>query len=1281
MTISRRHKGVNPKTTSSSRSGVWNVSEIASIKREQKAVATFADVAVVDDYWADENIDPFRPQVLAHFTSNDNYIHVMDDLSGNEHDGYLASFNHEQPVCIMNDGPKHFFSTYFHDGFYSISDTAGSPNVRLDSNAFTIEFHAMLLRNHGAEHFLMGKGNTAGRAQGAGWGIFANATYNIGFHDATSNIIIVSSEALNRDQWYHIAIVREGTGTNQTKIYIDGNVKATGTSTGNFNDASTMYIGRDRVSTSTTYFGGRMCDLRIRANAEYTANFTPPTAPLDTSNSLLSISATEPFHPNHPTWQKEGLVFTMGSSNMRRNCISPFMDKTTNPYLGKGKNSLHVSSGNPVRIVDYTANTTNLLNFQTGPFTVEAWVKTADYGINFGICGKGTGNFGAGTGWSAYIDTEGDPAWSDASATLAGSTHRIYYGGWYHVAYVRENTGTNGFKIYLNGKLAHTGTVSTNYSDGESLRIMSTRNGQYAANHTFLSCLKISKTARYTEEFNVNSTTFMDSMLTTDANTSILTCTSDADRLVAPFGGWVNDGWGSLTFVPRSNHGYQGHAYPNAPADDPETGLGGHSIRFLGGQNKVLCMTNPTTADDFYFSTGDFSIEFWWNSNQTRAETTEHHVFFDMRTAWADSGLCLCATTANGLELQGNNSIILSVDDPAWNYSGKWSHICVQRVNGAAALYINGQKKAESIFTASVSSPLNRITIGTGSYIGLRYDKGIYGYVSNFRVVKGKGAYGYYTSEGNSNPSSFIVPVKPLEATPETVLLTGYGPMMADYSGRDNRVGSGGLQANVENMTSAWSSYITTFSPFSPQEEFRSNSVITIDMLNTVSGFYSRAPESSYYGDRWAEIGFINRMSKPWTIELWVQGHNVNPGAPSGQEILRTAFTTNHTGFQIYSHINGAAAASREDVFFRMWQGTQGTFILGSTGNTGNYKPHGSNHIAVQYDPTKTNKMAIFCNGKRVASNTSAMPALTSTFLLTQNFDTISQGAGSMRVSDTARYDNDASFYTMPTKMWVYDQNTFAIARHGMPFFDSTMRNPWSTYGATVDKTHTKFSNASMFFPNDAQNTTHVARAGLSSSTWEIWPKDARYEDFTVECWASWWDVASGGKAFGTNTEGSCLYHYANGFWVGVDPNGFWQFLIKNANSTLYNTYKSDVQVATRSSGNFDFIVAMRRGRNIIFYVNGVQKQIVAWNGQGAYGSSILNGYSHLTDYVQTSYTYWAFGADNSSLQATKWCGHMEDFRYTHAARYETRVLNGVATMCHIGTDIPALPTGPFPTR
>ena len=72
-----------------------------------------------------------------------------------------------------------------------------------------------------------------------------------------------------------LAVVREGTGTDQSKIYIDGTLEATGTLGDNYTDSSF------EIGGNSTYYTGYLSDLRItKGLARYTANFTPPTAAL-----------------------------------------------------------------------------------------------------------------------------------------------------------------------------------------------------------------------------------------------------------------------------------------------------------------------------------------------------------------------------------------------------------------------------------------------------------------------------------------------------------------------------------------------------------------------------------------------------------------------------------------------------------------------------------------------------------------------------------------------------------------------------------------------------------------------------------------------------------------------------------------------------------------------------------------------------------------------------------------------------------------------------------------
>jgi hypothetical protein len=92
---------------------------------------------------------------------------------------------------------------------------------------------------------------------------------------------ITSSGALSGSQWYFITVVREGTGSNQTKIYIDGVNDGTGTVNTNFNQTSIAYVGANR--TGGDALNGYIDELRITNGvARYTGNFTPPTAAFPT---------------------------------------------------------------------------------------------------------------------------------------------------------------------------------------------------------------------------------------------------------------------------------------------------------------------------------------------------------------------------------------------------------------------------------------------------------------------------------------------------------------------------------------------------------------------------------------------------------------------------------------------------------------------------------------------------------------------------------------------------------------------------------------------------------------------------------------------------------------------------------------------------------------------------------------------------------------------------------------------------------------------------------------
>jgi hypothetical protein len=108
-----------------------------------------------------------------------------------------------------------------------------------------------------------------------GWSVSLNASNQVVFSFAASSFNSTGTVAATT--WTHIAVVREGTGSNQTKIYISGTNDGTGTVATDFNQTNAMYVGADRVAGGA--FNGYIDDLRItNGYARYTANFTAPTA-------------------------------------------------------------------------------------------------------------------------------------------------------------------------------------------------------------------------------------------------------------------------------------------------------------------------------------------------------------------------------------------------------------------------------------------------------------------------------------------------------------------------------------------------------------------------------------------------------------------------------------------------------------------------------------------------------------------------------------------------------------------------------------------------------------------------------------------------------------------------------------------------------------------------------------------------------------------------------------------------------------------------------------------
>jgi hypothetical protein len=100
--------------------------------------------------------------------------------------------------------------------------------------------------------------------------------------------------AISTGAWHHIALVRNGTGTNCIRIYIDGTsvgdlTLVAGAWNGAVPDlAATAVIGAD--TENLYYTNGYIDEFRIsKGIARWTANFTPPTSEYSSTRSYSII--------------------------------------------------------------------------------------------------------------------------------------------------------------------------------------------------------------------------------------------------------------------------------------------------------------------------------------------------------------------------------------------------------------------------------------------------------------------------------------------------------------------------------------------------------------------------------------------------------------------------------------------------------------------------------------------------------------------------------------------------------------------------------------------------------------------------------------------------------------------------------------------------------------------------------------------------------------------------------------------------------------------------------
>jgi hypothetical protein len=236
------------------------------------------------------------------------------------------------------------------------SDAALAPG----SGDFTIECWLYTIGNANYMGFYQNYTDGNGRATALRMSIYQTDNTRLAVQTAATALITTSTGVLQPNAWNHIALVRNGAGSNNLVLYVNGVSAGTATNTTNFSDGYAQ-IGNTVYSSVNYSWVGLISNLRVVPGTPvYTAAFTPPTAP------LTAVSGTELLC----NFTNAGIFDNTGFNNLET--VGNAQIDTTTKQFGTG--SLEFDGTGDNLLIPSSEN----LAFGTGSWTVEFWLYPND---------------------------------------------------------------------------------------------------------------------------------------------------------------------------------------------------------------------------------------------------------------------------------------------------------------------------------------------------------------------------------------------------------------------------------------------------------------------------------------------------------------------------------------------------------------------------------------------------------------------------------------------------------------------------------------------------------------------------------------------------------------------------------------------------------------------------------------------------------------------------------------------------------------------------------------
>ena len=615
-------------------------------------------------------------------------------------------------------------------------------------------------------------------------------------------VILNDPTSIDTNIWYHYAIVRQGTGSNNFKLFRDGSLVCTNTFTTNISSSVNRIIGSGSINNNTANsYNGYLCNLRLtNGEALYTSNFTISTTPLISYSNTSLLTCKSPMlkddSSNELTIYKVANTDNKDTVNLNLNIkvrdglnvsnYIPFI-KTKGYNSNSTIGSIYFSGANSTnqdftRNLGSTSGSDNKRGSVSGgkasftysqSYTLETWIYgkfrdeqdtvVSDPAI-YSIYNRSSNSLGYTNPLFAYrrgsasntriswVRQVGSAPnykfWPEDNWGQFGYNINVLDNVWYHVAVVKDaslNGISNNCTMYINGKKigdwqdANTINLGT-YCIGGSPSLLSDGSDPSYLYGGYICDLRLSNTVVYTQNFEPPKTP-----LPTTNNTLI----------------HLKGNKSGITDLTKNGNII---TYRTLNISSTQKKYGRGSLYFdgtgSGGLASVTVNDGPILSSNSTFSPSDFTIEAWiypTSISNSAGETRTILTSDDTSDASGDARQWLLGIneyasgqgiitfyTHSGL----SGSTQFQILSAPIIYVNNWYHIAVCRSDGTLRIFINGEQSGNyANYTYSFNWHPRYIDIGEHFRSDLPIQAltsraSFIGYINEIRITR----YARYTS-------------------------------------------------------------------------------------------------------------------------------------------------------------------------------------------------------------------------------------------------------------------------------------------------------------------------------------------------------------------------------------------------------------------------------------------------------------------------------------------------------------------------------------------------------